>query len=88
MTTPKYSIDEVCDRGEQIYEEQIKSLVEPQETGKCIVIDIETGDYELGEVMLEASLRLRGRRPDSVRYGAKVGSKFAYRMGRGADKPR
>ncbi len=88
MTTPKYSIDEVCDRGEQIYEDQIKSLVEPSETGKFVVIDIETGDYELDEVKLEASIRLRDRRLDSIRYGAKVGSKYAYRMGRGADDPR
>ena len=83
MTTPKYSKDEVCDRGEEIYEERIKALVEPQQIGKFIVIDIESGDYEISEDMLIASRRLRERRPNSVRYGAKVGSKFAYRMGTG-----
>ena len=78
---PKYGIDEVCDRGEEIYENQIKSLVEPHETGNFIVIDIETGDYEIDEVMLKASRRLRERRPDSVRFGARVGYDSAYHIG-------
>ena len=86
MATPNYSIDEVCDRGEEIYEEKIKPLVEPQENGKFIVIDIESGDYELGEEMLPASRRLRERRPDSVRFGAKVGCDLAYRIGCGPER--
>ena len=81
MTTPKYSIDEICDRGEKIYEEQIKTLVEPQETGKFIVIDIESGDYEIDEEMLAASDRLQERRPDSVQFGGMVGYESAYRIG-------
>ena len=81
MTTPKYSIDEVCDRGEKIYEERIKPLVEPQENGKFIVIDIESGDYELDDEMLVASDRLRERRPGSVEYGGMVGYDSAYQIG-------
>ncbi len=80
MADPKYSKGEVCDRGERIYEERIKSLVEPHETGKLIVIDIETGDYEIDEEMLAASRRLRERCPDSVRYGGRVGYDSAYRI--------
>ena len=82
-TTPKYGIDEVCDRGEKIYAEQIKALVGPLENGKLIVIDIEIGDYKLDKEMLVASRRLRERRPDSVRYGGRVGYDSAYHIGRG-----
>ncbi len=67
--------------GEQIYEEQIKHLVEPRENGKFIVINIESGDYEIDEEDIDASQRLKARRPDSVRFGARVGCKAAYRMG-------
>ncbi len=81
--TPKYSKDEVSDRGNRIYAERIKSLVEPDENGKFIVIDIESGDYEVDEKALVASRRLRERRPDSVRFGAKVGHGAAYRIGWG-----
>ena len=78
MAIPKYSIDEVCDRGEKIYEEQIKPLVEPHEIGKFIVIDIESGDYEIDQEMLAASRRLRERCPNSVRFGGMVGYESAY----------
>lgn len=80
---PKYNIDEVCDRGEKIYAEQLRVQVEPQEVGKFIVIDVETGDYEVGEEMLAASRRLQERRPESVRYGARVGYDSAFRIGWG-----
>ena len=79
--TPKYSKGEVSHRGKKIYAEQIKALLEPQENGKFIVIDIESGDYEIDEEMLVASLRLRERRPDSVRYGGRVGYDSAYHIG-------
>ena len=84
MANPKYGIDEVCDRGERLYEERIKLLVNSLETGKFIdiVIDIESGDYEVDEKALVASHRLRERRPDSVRYGGRVGYDSAYRIQR------
>ena len=50
-------MDEVCDRRERIYEERIKHLVEPQENGKFIIIDVETGDYEIDEEHPAASRR-------------------------------
>ena len=73
-----YTKKEVCDRGEKIYQEQIKPLVEPQEKGKFVVIDILSGDYEIAPEHLTASRRLRERRPDSVRYAGRVGYPSAY----------
>jgi hypothetical protein len=83
VSTQEYTIDEVCDRGEQIYEEQIKHLVEPQENGKFIVIDIESGDYEIDEDEIAADERLYERRPDAVGYLGRIGCKAAYRIGFG-----
>ena len=69
------------DRGEKIYEERIKALVEPEKIGKFIVIDIDSGDFEVDAKILVASRRLRERHPDSVLYRVKVGLGAAYRMG-------
>ena len=85
MTTHKYSIDEVCDRGERIYEERIKAQVEPRENGRFIVIDIESGDYEIADDGMDASRILRDRRPQSVRFGAKVGYPAAFNLGWGGE---
>ena len=82
----KYTTEEICARGVQIYQEQIKPLVEPWENGKFIAIDIESGDYEIAEKMLIASHRLRDRLPDAIRFGGRVGYPSAYRIGwRGQD---
>ena len=85
--TPKYSKDEISERAKKIYAEQIKALVEPEENGKFIVIDIESGDYEIHEKGLVASRRLRERRPDSVGFGGRVGYETAYHIGGRAVRP-
>ena len=76
----KYDKDEICDRGKEIYEKQIRAMVEPQETGKFIVIDIESGDYEIDWKGLVASRRLRERHPDAIGYLGKVGRDAAYHI--------
>ena len=83
MTVRKYSRDEVCDRGAAIYAAQIKDRVEPQENGKFIVIDIESGDYEIAAEMLDAEDRLLARRPAAIGYGGRVGYESAYKRGWG-----
>ena len=82
MPFEDYTKKEICDRGEEIYQEQIKPLVEPQEKGKFVVIDIESGDYEIDREHLAATRRLRERRPDSVRYAGRVGYPSAYHFRR------
>ena len=85
--TPKYSKEEISERAKKIYAEQIKALVEPEENGKFIVIDIESGDYEIHEKGLVASRRLRERRPDSVGFVGRVGYETAYHIGGRAVRP-
>ncbi len=80
MNSKRYTIDEICDRGEEIYREQTKHLVEPLQNGRFIAIDIESGDYEVAEEELDASHRLKARRPGSVRFLAKIGCRAAYRL--------
>ena len=82
MPFEDYTKKEICDRGEEIYQEQIKPLVEPQEKGKFVVIDILSGDYEIHKEHGTASKRLWERRPDSVRYAGRVGYPSAYHFRR------
>ena len=73
--------------GETIYREKIKALVEPAENGKFVVIDVESGDYEIDEDALTASTRLRERRPHGVNYGIRVGYRTAFSLGGGLAHP-
>ena len=81
MPVKDYTIYRLGEVGKEIYREQIKHLVEPRENGRFIVIDIESGDYEIDGEHLTASRRLWERRPDSVRFGARIGYPSAYRIG-------
>ena len=81
MPSKDYPLDEVSALGEKIYREQIKSRLSPSEKGKFVLIDIESGDYEIDEDYITASDRLWERRPDAVAYGVKVGYKAAFHFG-------
>ena len=74
-------VEEVAKRGEAIYQEQIKPLVDPLYFGEFLVVDVDTGDYEIGKRMIIASKKLRERRPEAITYGVRVGFLAAYRMG-------
>lgn len=71
MPIADYRPGEISDLGEKIYREKLKRLVYPAEKGKFLIIDVESGDYEIDEDALTATQRLRQRRPQAVNYGVK-----------------
>lgn len=81
MPYAKYASQEVESRGEAIYAQQIRDKVEAEHKGKFLVLDIETGDYEIDEDDLVATKRLLVRQPDAVLYGLRIGHPTAYRLG-------
>ena len=87
MPFEDYRPGQIGELGESIYREKIKPLVEPGETGKFVVIDVESGDYEIDEDALAASTRLRERRPSAVNYGIRIGYRVAYSLGCGFGPP-
>jgi hypothetical protein len=53
------SREEVAQRAKQLYESKIRQKVEVEENiGKMVIIDIETGDYEVDKTGLQASRQL------------------------------
>lgn len=81
MPSPKYRPEEVVQRGHVIYDQQIWHHIQPEHQGRFVVIDIETGDYEIGDDDLSATKCILTRRPDAMTYGLRVGSPAAYRIG-------
>jgi hypothetical protein len=56
MEHPRYSLEEIGRRGQELYAQQIRAQVEtPKNIGKQVVIDIETGEYEVDSDGLAAS---------------------------------
>ena len=81
MPLSQYTPDEIVQRGEEIYEREIRPRIEEGNKGKFLVIDVETGAYEMDEDDLVASDRLLARHPSAELYGVRIGSPTAYHLG-------
>lgn len=81
MPDAKYSREEVAARGEALYEQEIRPVVENENKGKYLVLDITTGEYEVDEDDLIATKRIMAKCPNAVLYGLRIGYPAAYRLG-------
>ena len=72
----------IANKGEKIYAEAIKPHIDlEKERGNFIVIDVNSGDYEIDKRGIVATKRLLERRPGAMTYAVRVGFIAAYRMG-------
>lgn len=81
MPYAKYSPREVESRARDIYEKEIRSRVESENVGRFIVIDVETGQFEIAEDDLHATRRMLERLPNAVLFGMWIGNQAAYTLG-------
>jgi hypothetical protein len=67
--------------GDEIYERDVRPRIEAGDEGKFVVIDIDTGAYEIGEDELVASDSLFARNSNTQLWVTRVGSRYARRFG-------
>jgi len=74
--------EEIARLGKLIYERDLRAGLETETNlGKSLVIDIETGNYEIDDDHLAAVRRARAKRPDAVLFGMRVGYPTLARIG-------
>lgn len=78
---PRYSKEEFAQRGDALYESQIRSQVEEENHGKIVAIDIETGAFEIAEAPRIAVDRLYDRYPDAQPWVIRIGHRAVFRIG-------
>jgi hypothetical protein len=72
----------IARRGQDLYNRSIRSKVETRENmGKIISIDIETGNYEIDDNLLECSDRLQSQFPDATIWAERIGFNAVYAAG-------
>jgi hypothetical protein len=81
MSYDKYTPEKVTECGETFYKKQLQAQVEAAHQGEFLVLDIETGDYEIAADDVTATQKLLARRPQAVIYGLRIGAPIAYRVG-------
>ena len=80
---------EVVQRGMNIYEQQLKPQVEDGNHGNFLVINTETGEYEIDADDVMAARRAKVRFADAPLFSMRIGHAAAYRLGsRRMVKPR
>jgi hypothetical protein len=62
-----------AERGEAIYEKEIRPLLNSKDKGKFLAIDIETGEYEVARDDMRTCDELRARIPDAQVWLMRVG---------------
>ncbi|MFM6323323.1 MAG: hypothetical protein ACKPH1_06935 [Microcystis panniformis] len=69
---PRYSKKEFAQRGNELYESQVRSQVEEGNYGKIVAIDIETGAFEVADDLVTASKQLSARVPDAQTWFIRI----------------
>ena len=49
MPTTKRTLDELAGLGGDIFDRQVRPVLRPEDDGKFVAIDVESGDYEMDE---------------------------------------
>ncbi|MGV0026127.1 hypothetical protein [Phormidesmis priestleyi] len=82
MSHSRFSGEEIARRGKELYKKSIQPQVETAENiGKIIAIDIETGEYAIGDDLLVMSHLLLDKQPDAALWGERIGYNAVYAVG-------
>ncbi len=76
----KYPREEFARRGKEMYEHQVRPLVESGNRGKIVAIDIDTGTFELADDVITAGNRLFARLPDAQVWYVRIGYPAVHRL--------
>ncbi|MDF0556515.1 addiction module protein [Kamptonema sp. UHCC 0994] len=69
-------------RGKELYENVIRAQVEtPENIGKIISINVETGEYEIGEDLVVTSGKLKAKQPNAIIWAERIGFDAVYAVG-------
>jgi hypothetical protein len=81
VSTTKRTPDELAARGKDIFDRQVRPALRPEDDGKFVAIDVDTGDYEMDADDYRAVSRLRSRKPMADVWLMRAGSPTTCRIG-------
>jgi len=75
------AIDDLAESGQRLYDERLRTHLEPEHEGEFVAIEPETERYFLGATGLAALRAGRSELPGKLFYLLRVGHDAAYRVG-------
>ena len=73
-------LDNLIEQGEQIYQERLRSMLEPNQLGRFVAIEPETEQYFLGNTGTEALVEAQEKMPEGRFYLIRIGNQTADRI--------
>ena len=77
----RYSKEEHAQRGEHIYQQHIRPLVEAGNQGKIVAIDIDSHAFEVASDVIQAGQRLLARYSNAQIWFVRIGHRAVHRFG-------
>lgn len=70
----------IAERGEKIYQEQLKAILEKDHKGKFVAIEVESSQYFLGKSPEEALEKAKQEFPDKIFHLIRIGYSGVYKV--------
>ena len=74
-------LERLAERGERFYAEHLRDVLEPEQIGRFVAIEPETGRYFTGGDGSDTLVAAHEALPEGLFYLKRIGYEFAYRMG-------
>ena len=81
VPTTQRTLDELASLGRDIFDQQVRPALRPEDEGKFVAIDVDSRDYVIDEDDYAAVARLRSRKPAADIWLLRAGYPTTYRMG-------
>jgi len=69
--------DELVQSGQHVYDQRLREVLEPDQIGRFVAIEPETGRYFLGDTGTTALIEAHAAMPESLFYLVRIGSQAA-----------
>lgn len=79
---PTRSPEDLARLGAEVFDRRVRPALRPEDDGKFVAVDVESGEYEVDADDYAAFTRLRARVPAADVWLARAGSPTACRLGR------
>ena len=78
---PKFTNKQISQRAHEIYNRSLRNLLEPGQIGRYVVINIETGEYEVGDHYFDSLQLMRSRDKNAALHVLRIGYPAAIFIG-------
>ena len=79
-TEPRLSRDELARRGDDTFTRHVRPALRPEDDGKYVAIDVESGSFEVDEDEYAAVARLHHRGPGAQVWLVRAGYPATHRL--------